>query len=120
MPTFKFEAMDATGHTIKDKIEADNALEVRNIVSRMGYFILDVKECRRRPTVQEVLAHAKRNRTDVYAIEPETDELTIASRRLFWDNLFASFEKVGLIPLVLTFFAGAVVGMMLMAAILSL
>lgn len=38
MPTFVFEAMDATGHEIKDEIEAGTQDEAAQTIRQMGYF----------------------------------------------------------------------------------
>jgi len=39
MPTFQFEAMDATGQEIKDVIEAANQEEAQATIRQMGYFV---------------------------------------------------------------------------------
>lgn len=49
MPTFQFEAMDATGQEIKDVIEATNQDEAQATIRQMGYFVtkISVKKSRK-------------------------------------------------------------------------
>ncbi|OHB74914.1 MAG: type II secretion protein F, partial [Planctomycetes bacterium RBG_16_64_10] len=49
MPTYQFEAMDATGTEIKDLIEASNEDEAQATIRQMGYFItkISVKKSRK-------------------------------------------------------------------------
>ncbi len=49
MPTFQFEAMDATGAEIKDIIEAQSEEEAQATIRQMGYFItkISVKKSRK-------------------------------------------------------------------------
>jgi len=44
MPTFQFEAMDATGQEIKDVIEAPNQEEAQATIRQMGYFVTKISE----------------------------------------------------------------------------
>ena len=48
MPTYQFEAMDATGNAIKDVIEASSEEEAQATIRQMGYFVtkLTVKKSR--------------------------------------------------------------------------
>ena len=50
MPTYQFEAMDATGTEIKDVIEASNEDEAQATIRQMGYFITKISEKRGRKT----------------------------------------------------------------------
>jgi type IV pilus assembly protein PilC len=52
MPTFQFEAMDATGQEIKDVIEAPSQDEAQATIRQMGYFVtkIAVKKSRATPT----------------------------------------------------------------------
>jgi hypothetical protein len=43
MPTFQFEAMDATGQEIKDIIEASNEEEAQTTIRQMGYFVTKIQ-----------------------------------------------------------------------------
>lgn len=43
MPTFQFEAMDATGQEIKDVIEAANEEEAQTTIRQMGYFVTKIQ-----------------------------------------------------------------------------
>ena len=49
MPTFQFEAMDATGQEIKDMIEAPSEEEAQATIRQMGYFVtkISVKKARK-------------------------------------------------------------------------
>ena len=51
MPTYQFEAMDATGQEIKDVIEATSQDEAQATIRQMGYFVtkISVKKAARRP-----------------------------------------------------------------------
>ena len=53
MPTFQFEAMDATGQEIKDVIEAATEEEAQTTIRQMGYFVtkISVKKGHRRPAL---------------------------------------------------------------------
>jgi type IV pilus assembly protein PilC len=50
MPTYQFEAMDATGTEIKDVIDASNEDEAQATIRQMGYFITKISEKRGRKT----------------------------------------------------------------------
>lgn len=52
MPTFQFEAMDATGAEIKDVIEAVSEEEAQATIRQMGYFVtkISVKKARKAAT----------------------------------------------------------------------
>lgn len=61
MPTFQFEAMDATGAEIKDVIEAPTEEEAQATIRQMGYFVtkINVKKVRKKA---EASGPAKKNR----------------------------------------------------------
>src|SRR5213076_2340961 len=42
MPTFQFEAMDATGSEIKDVIDAPTEEEAQATIRQMGYFVTKI------------------------------------------------------------------------------
>ena len=42
MPTYQFEAMDATGQEIKDVIEAPSEEEAQQTIRQMGYFVTKI------------------------------------------------------------------------------
>ena len=42
MPTYQFEAMDATGQEIRDEIEASNEDEAQTTIRQMGYFVTKI------------------------------------------------------------------------------
>ena len=52
MPTFQFEAMDATGTEIKDVLEAETEEEAQATIRQMGYFVtkISVKKARKAAT----------------------------------------------------------------------
>ena len=49
MPTYQFEAMDATGQEIKDVIDAPNEEEAQATIRQMGYFVtkISIKKSRK-------------------------------------------------------------------------
>ena len=55
MPTFQFEAMDASGQEIKDIIDAPNEEEAQQTIKQMGYFVtkIAVKKARKAPTAKK-------------------------------------------------------------------
>ena len=55
MPTFQFEAMDATGQEIKDVIDAPSQDEAQATIRQMGYFVtkIAVKKARKTPGEQK-------------------------------------------------------------------
>jgi type IV pilus assembly protein PilC len=54
MPTYLFEAMDATGQEIKDVIEAANEDEAQATIKQMGYFVtkLSARKSRKSPAAK--------------------------------------------------------------------
>lgn len=62
MPTYQFEAMDATGQEIKDVIDAPNEEEAQATIRQMGYFVtkLSVKKSR---TTAKASGKAKAGKT---------------------------------------------------------
>ncbi len=42
MPTFQFEAMDASGQAIKDVIDAPSEDEAQQTIKQMGYFVTKI------------------------------------------------------------------------------
>ncbi|MBI2825992.1 MAG: type II secretion system F family protein [Planctomycetia bacterium] len=53
MPTFQFEAMDATGQEIKDLIEAPSEEEAQATIRQMGYFVTKIAVKKARKTAAE-------------------------------------------------------------------
>ena len=43
MPTFQFEAMDATGQEIRDVIEAATEEDAQTTIRQMGYFVTKIQ-----------------------------------------------------------------------------
>ena len=44
MPTYQFEAMDATGQEIRDEIDAANEEEAQTTIRQMGYFVTKISQ----------------------------------------------------------------------------
>ena len=42
MPTYQFEAMDATGAEIRDQIDAASEEEAQQTIRQMGYFVTKI------------------------------------------------------------------------------
>ncbi len=53
MPTFHFEAMDATGQEIRDVIDAENQEEAQATIRKMGYFVTKIAVKKSRKTKAE-------------------------------------------------------------------
>jgi len=64
MPTYQFEAMDATGQEISDVLEAPSEEEAQATIRQMGYFVtkISVKKARKAATGEGAKA-AKKGRT---------------------------------------------------------
>jgi type IV pilus assembly protein PilC len=80
MPTFQFEAMDATGAEIKDVIEAPTEEEAQATIRQMGYFVtkINVKKVRKKT---ESASAKKKNRGFVFG-GVKSKELTTFTRQL--------------------------------------
>ena len=80
MPTFQFEAMDATGAEIKDVIDAPSEEEAQATIRQMGYFVtkINVKKARKK---SEAAGPAKKNRGIVFGGVSSKD-LTAFTRQL--------------------------------------
>jgi type IV pilus assembly protein PilC len=53
MPTFQFEAMDATGQEIRDVIDAEDQEEAQATIRKMGYFVTKIAVKKTRKTEKE-------------------------------------------------------------------
>lgn len=80
MPTFQFEAMDATGAEIKDVIEATTEEEAQATIRQMGYFVtkISVKKSRKK---EETGTAAKKKRGLVIG-GVKSKDLTTFTRQL--------------------------------------
>ncbi len=80
MPTFQFEAMDATGAEIKDVIEAPTEEEAQATIRQMGYFVtkINVKKVRKKA---ETASAKKKNRGFVFG-GVKSKDLTTFTRQL--------------------------------------
>ncbi len=63
MPTFQFEAMDATGQEIKDVIEAANEEEAQQTIRQMGYFVTKITVKKARKTAADKKKAKKKGKT---------------------------------------------------------
>lgn len=80
MPTFQFEAMDATGAEIKDVIDAPSEEEAQATIRQMGYFVtkITVKKSRKKA---EAAGPAKKKRGFVFG-GVKSKDLTAFTRQL--------------------------------------
>src|SRR5690606_8403693 len=80
MPTFQFEAMDATGAEIKDVIEATTEEEAQATIRQMGYFVtkISVKKSRKKAEGETT---AKKKRGFVFG-GVRSNDLTTFTRQL--------------------------------------
>ncbi len=62
MPSYQFEAMDATGNEIKDVIEAANEQEAQSTIRQMGYFVTKISVKKSRGQKAEAVPGAKKPR----------------------------------------------------------
>ena len=60
MPTFQFEAMDATGAEIKDVIEAPTEEEAQATIRQMGYFVTKITAKKARKKAESTGGKKKR------------------------------------------------------------
>ena len=60
MPTFQFEAMDATGAEIRDSIEADSEEAAQATIREMGYFVTKISVKKGRKTAGATTGAAKK------------------------------------------------------------
>ena len=81
MPTYQFEAMDATGQEIKDVIEATSEEEAQATIRQMGYFVtkLTVKKGRGKSAAQK--AAKKKGKTFAFG-RVKSKILTTFTRQL--------------------------------------
>ncbi len=64
MPTYQFEAMDATGQEIKDVIEAPSEEEAQSTIRQMGYFVTKISVKKgRKADAEKKAGGAKKGRT---------------------------------------------------------
>jgi type IV pilus assembly protein PilC len=63
MPTFQFEAMDATGQEIKDVIDAPSQEEAQATIRQNGYFVTKITVKKGRKSAAEKKAIAKKGKT---------------------------------------------------------
>lgn len=81
MPTFQFEAMDATGAEIKDVIEAGTEEEAQATIRQMGYFVtkISVKKSRKK---EETSSAGKKKKRGLVFGNVKSKDLTSFTRQL--------------------------------------
>ena len=85
MPTFQFEAMDATGQEIRDVVDAENQEEAQATIRKMGYFVtkISVKKSRKAEKEKKEAAAAGQRKGRSIAIGGvSTKQLTAFTRQL--------------------------------------
>ena len=80
MPTFQFEAMDATGQEIKDVIEAPTEEEAQATIRQMGYFVTKIAEKKTRAVGAERKAKKTGKTLALGRVKPK--QLTTFTRQL--------------------------------------
>ena len=80
MPTYQFEAMDATGQEIKDVIEAANEEEAHQTIRQMGYFVTKLTLKKTKKTAAEKKAKRKGKTFTIGRVNAKT--LTTFTRQL--------------------------------------
>ena len=81
MPTFQFEAMDATGAEIKDVIEAPSEEEAQATIRQMGYFITKIVVKKKRQTAAQAAGAKEKKRGFVFG-SVKSKDLTTFTRQL--------------------------------------
>ena len=61
MPTYQFEAMDATGQEIRDVIDAASEDEAQTTIRQMGYFVTKISVKKGAGAAAEAAAKKKRS-----------------------------------------------------------
>lgn len=77
MPTYQFEAMDATGREIKDTIEAPNEEEAQATIRQMGYFVTKISGKRERVTNEKGKLASGKGRIAIVAIVAIIADVTL-------------------------------------------
>ena len=77
MPTYQFEAMDATGQEIRDEIEAQSEDEAQTTIRQMGYFVTKISVKK-----QATQAAGKKKRRGGGFGKVKTKQITMFTRQL--------------------------------------
>jgi type IV pilus assembly protein PilC len=80
MPTFQFEAMDATGQEIRDEIEADNEDEAQTHIREMGYFVTKIQVKKGRKSTGKKTTDGKKRSFAIGSVRSK--DLTAFTRQL--------------------------------------
>ncbi len=80
MPTFQFEAMDATGAEIKDIIEAPDEAEAQATIRQMGYFVTKISVKKQKKQAGEKGGKKKSRSMSIGGVK--TKHLTTFTRQL--------------------------------------
>ena len=85
MPTFHFEAMDATGQEIRDVIDAENQEEAQATIRKMGYFVTKIAIKKSRKTEKQSQTKTAKTRKKGHSIAiggVSSKQLTAFTRQL--------------------------------------
>ena len=85
MPSFQFEAMDATGQEIRDVVDAENQAEAQATIRKMGYFVTKIAVKKSRKTGKQQQAAATKTRKKGHSIAiggVSSKQLTAFTRQL--------------------------------------
>ena len=80
MPTFQFEAMDATGQEIKDVIDAATEEEAQTTIRQMGYYVTKISV--KRAGADDARAGGKSRRSRFVMGGASTKVITTFTRQL--------------------------------------
>ena len=83
MPSFQFEAMDATGQEIRDVVDAENQAEAQATIRKMGYFVTKIAVKKSRKTAKQAAATKTRKKKHSFVIGGvSSKQLTAFTRQL--------------------------------------
>ncbi len=82
MPTYQFEAMDATGQEIKDVIEAPSEEEAQATIRQMGYFVTKIAVKKARKAAAEKAKAGKQEAAVRHRRRQRRRSLTTFTRQL--------------------------------------
>jgi type IV pilus assembly protein PilC len=82
MPTYQFEAMDATGKEIKDVVDASNQDEAQATIRQMGYFVTKISVKKSRKTKGEQKSSSTKKGKTFALGGVKTKTLTTFTRQL--------------------------------------
>src|SRR5581483_10110076 len=80
MPTYQFEAMDASGKDIKDVIDAASEEEAQLTIKQMGYFVTKISVKKARKQAEKKKGGGKGKAIAIGGVSPK--HLTVFTRQL--------------------------------------